>query len=298
MSNVDKKMLELKSLVEGAELSLQQARKILDGFLGDESAVLASEAKRVGSSSATADGQVIEGLFDGQNMLGPDGKRYSVPANYASKSKLVEGDGLKLTIMPDGSFVYKQINLLERDRLVGVLAIDEKNDEYRVVADGKSYKVLTASITYYKGEPGARVTILVPKGRETAWAAVENVYKAGDEIPGVVVNNEIKAEELKPEAVRSIFDEVKLSEMPGAVPSQTPVSAPAPASTFNDWPSAQPQQSNNTPEPFLSEEKPAGVYGPTAPEPKAGDGFSNFLSEEKAPTDGLGDKDKQGLEEL
>ena len=38
-----------------------------------------------------ADGRVVEGVFDGQNMVGSDGKIYSVPPNYASKSKLVEG---------------------------------------------------------------------------------------------------------------------------------------------------------------------------------------------------------------
>ena len=47
----------------------------------------------------------MEGVFDGQNMMGPDGKKYPVPANYASKSKLVEGDVLKLTISDDGSFI-------------------------------------------------------------------------------------------------------------------------------------------------------------------------------------------------
>ena len=36
-----------------------------------------------------------------QIMIGPDGKNYPVPANYASKSKLIEGDILKLTITPN-----------------------------------------------------------------------------------------------------------------------------------------------------------------------------------------------------
>ncbi|HOZ36886.1 MAG TPA: hypothetical protein PLR18_03605 [bacterium] len=282
MSNQDKKILELKSLVEGAELSLQQARKILDNLSSEEGADLAGEAKRVGSFSATTDGQVIEGLFDGQNMLGPDGKRYSVPANYASKSKLVEGDGLKLTIMPDGSFVYKQINLLDRDRLVGVLAIDEKTDEYRVVAEGKSFKVLTASITYYKGEPGDRVTILVPKDKETTWAAVENVFKAGDEIPGV--SEELKTDKTPTaEAPKSVFDEVKL-------PEET---MPAPELPKVDENTAVANQDQ-----FLSEGQSDNLYGPSAPGPKTSGEFDNFLRPEPAPTDGLEDKDNQGLEEI
>ncbi|MBU1146566.1 hypothetical protein KKD80_03410, partial [Patescibacteria group bacterium] len=39
--------------------------------------------------------RIMEGVFNGQNMIGADGKEYLVPANYASKSKLVEGDILK-----------------------------------------------------------------------------------------------------------------------------------------------------------------------------------------------------------
>lgn len=184
----DKKLIELKNLVEAAEISLQQARTVLISLVGSqEEKLLAGEAKKIGTISAGEGGQVIEGIFDGQNMLGPDEKKYSVPANYASKSKLVEGDSLKLTITADGSFVYKQINLLDRDRLVGQLSIDDKTNEFRVLANNKSYRVLTASITYYKGEAGDKVTILVPKGKESTWAAVENIFKPGEEPVAVAV---------------------------------------------------------------------------------------------------------------
>ncbi|OIP55269.1 hypothetical protein AUK13_02955 [Candidatus Kuenenbacteria bacterium CG2_30_39_24] len=180
----NKKLIELKNLIEAAEISLQQARKIMLDLVGsEEEKMLAGEVKKSSHVLSTNEGQVIEGVFDGQNMIGPDGKKYSVPANYASKSKLVEGDSLKLTITADGSFVYKQINLLERDRIIGQLAIDETTNEYRVLANNKSYKVLTASITYFKGEAGDRVTILAPQGRESTWAAVENIFKAGETLP-------------------------------------------------------------------------------------------------------------------
>src|SRR3989338_7659848 len=53
--------------------------------------------------------RVGEGTFTGEKMQGDDGKEYTVPANYASKSKLVHGDRLKLTITKSGSFIYKQI---------------------------------------------------------------------------------------------------------------------------------------------------------------------------------------------
>ncbi len=121
--------------------------------------------------------RVIEGAFDGQNMTAPDGKQYSVPANYASKSKLVEGDVLKLTITRDGSFIYKQIGPVERQRVIGRLVRDDVTGEFRVDASGKQYKVLLASVTYFKGEAGDEVVILLPQGSDARWAAVENVIK-------------------------------------------------------------------------------------------------------------------------
>lgn len=121
--------------------------------------------------------RVIEGAFDGQNMTAPDGKQYSVPANYASKSKLVEGDILKLTITRDGSFIYKQIGPIDRQRLIGRLIRDDLTGEFRVESGGDSYRVLLASVTYFKGEAGDEVVILLPKEGQARWAAVENIIK-------------------------------------------------------------------------------------------------------------------------
>ena len=122
------------------------------------------------------EGKIIEGVFDGENMIGPDGKQYSVPANYASKSKLVEGDILKLTITPKGTFVYKQIGPIERIRVVGNLE-KESGGGFLVRSEGKQWRVLPASITYFKGNPGDETIILIPKSGESKWAAVENIVR-------------------------------------------------------------------------------------------------------------------------
>ena len=50
--------------------------------------------------------EIIEGVFNGFQMIGPDGQEYQIPENYASKSKLVEGDLLKFTITQQGRFLY------------------------------------------------------------------------------------------------------------------------------------------------------------------------------------------------
>lgn len=126
--------------------------------------------------SSDSDSRIIEGVFDGESMIGPDGKQYSVPANYASKSKLVEGDIMKLTITNNGTFVYKQIGPIERSRVVGT--IEKAGDgNFYVVADGRRWRVITASVTYFKGGAGDEAVILVPKSGESKWAAVENVVK-------------------------------------------------------------------------------------------------------------------------
>src|SRR5688572_18652824 len=127
---------------------------------------------------ALAEGdRVVEGVFDGMGMVGGDGKSYLVPPNYASKSKLVEGDMLKLTIGARGNFIYKQIGPIERQRIIGTLAYDQETGQYLVVAGGRSWKVLKASITYFKADAGDEAVILAPKNAPSKWAAVENVIR-------------------------------------------------------------------------------------------------------------------------
>ncbi|MDR2336938.1 MAG: hypothetical protein LBE03_02440 [Candidatus Nomurabacteria bacterium] len=169
MSEVpDKQIKRLKGLLQEAETNVAAAKELLGSLLGDD-------GKAVSRTSAKGDpvsGKVIEGVFDGQIMLGPEGKSYPVPANYASKSKLVEGDLLKLTIDEDGSFIYKQIDKTPRKQLIGTLV--NHDGAYFVEASGKEYKILLASVTYFKIKEGDQVAIIVPEHKEEAtWAAVE-----------------------------------------------------------------------------------------------------------------------------
>ncbi len=169
----------IAQMIESAEKNIQSAKQLLREMMGGGSSMSTSDIMKKAQVLSTSEGgKVIEGVFDGQNMVGPDGKQYPVPANYASKSKLVEGDVLKLTIAEDGSFIYKQIGPVERRKVLGALVVDDKGD-YRVVAEGKPFRVLLASLTYFKAEPGDQVTIVLPEDREATWGAVENVIKAG-----------------------------------------------------------------------------------------------------------------------
>ncbi|MBP9749059.1 hypothetical protein KBD18_02525 [Patescibacteria group bacterium] len=121
--------------------------------------------------------RVVEGMFDGQKMFGDDGQPYSMAQNYASKSKLVVGDRLKLIITGSGNFLFKQIGPVERRRVVGILAKELDASQFVVVKGDERWKVLTASVTYFHGDPGDEAVVLVPVHGTASWAAVENIVK-------------------------------------------------------------------------------------------------------------------------
>jgi hypothetical protein len=166
MSDLPEKQIKrLRSLIQEAETNLAAAKELLVSLVGDDPAVMSSAREE-------SMGKIIEGVFDGQNMVGSDGKTYPVPANYASKSKLVQGDILKLTISEDGSFLYKQIGPIPRKQLVGVLV--QKEGHYFVEVGKRDYRVLLASVTYFKAKPGDQISINVPEDEVDAeWAAIE-----------------------------------------------------------------------------------------------------------------------------
>lgn len=161
----DKQIKRLRALIQEAETNLAAATELLISLVGDDEKV----APVVQEDNL---GKIVEGVFDGQNMVGSDGKMYPVPANYASKSKLVQGDILKLTIADDGTFLYKQIGPIPRKQVVGTLKLE--NGHYYVETGSKEYRVLLASVTYFKAKPGDQVSVNVPEDDANAeWAALE-----------------------------------------------------------------------------------------------------------------------------
>jgi hypothetical protein len=160
----DKQIKRLRALIQDAETNLAAAKELLVSVVGDDPTVTTSVKDE-------AMGKIIEGVFDGQNMVGSDSKTYPVPANYASKSKLVQGDILKLTIADDGAFLYKQIGPIPRKQVVGVL--EQRDGHYYVNVGDKEYRVLLASVTYFKAKSGDQVSVNVPEDDTAEWAALE-----------------------------------------------------------------------------------------------------------------------------
>ncbi len=166
--NSDINLIELKNTIYQIKDQLDTVLRALQKYHVSTAKALQPDIDTLESGE-----RIVEGVFNGEKMVGSDGNEYPVPPNYASKSKLVEGDLMKLTITNNGSFIFKQIGPIERKRLVGELVSD--NGQYSVLADGRTYKLLTASVTFFKGKPGDEAVILVPKSGESDWSAVENI---------------------------------------------------------------------------------------------------------------------------
>lgn len=160
----DKQIKRLRSLIREAETNIAAASELLISLVGDDEKIA-----QIATDESL--GKIIEGVFDGQNMVGSDSKTYPVPANYASKSKLVQGDILKLTIAEDGAFMYKQIGPVPRKQVVGTLNLE--NGHYLVTVGDKKYRVLLASVTYFKAKPGDQVSVNLPEDENAEWAALE-----------------------------------------------------------------------------------------------------------------------------
>lgn len=174
----------LKKIIEEAEKTITATKQKLAQIQGSKTINTRPEIR------SDEEGNVVYGVFDGQIMIGEDGKQYPVPSNYASKSKLVENDMLKLSITPTGNFIYKQVGPVERKYLIGIVEKDERGN-FVINSEGKRYKTLLAAATYFKVEPGDEVTLVIPRDKDSVWCAIENVLRKANDIPNNEMNNEI-----------------------------------------------------------------------------------------------------------
>lgn len=166
---------ELKKKIYILKDQIDSIIKILEN--GKENKIIIVEQDISSPNSQILNSEkIIEGVFNGEKMIGPDGKEYAIPQNYASKSKLIEGDLMKLIIAENGRFIFKQIGPAKRKRLVGKLNFESDIQRWVAVTNNdKKYKVLTASITFFHGKPNDEAVIIVPENEQSDWAAVENL---------------------------------------------------------------------------------------------------------------------------
>lgn len=133
----------------------------------------------------------LEGVFDGTQMIADDGALYPVPENYASKSKLLEGDLLQLIKTPDGRNYFKQVSRVPRHIKNARLEHIEANHGLARTDDGRGYQILLAPLRFFRVNPGEQLTLEVPEAGGT-WAAVvgkiESWYTSRTSYAGTLPN--------------------------------------------------------------------------------------------------------------
>lgn len=171
-----KKIKAIRDFIISAEKSVRNAKKILKDVLEENNIDLNEEIEldtKGLNSYDSWDAKIVEGVFSWDEMLWSDKSTYPVPVNYASKSKLVQWDKLKLTILPNGKMLYKQIEPIERE--IKVWLLTSEKGKYQVVVDWATYNVLTAAVTHFKAEIWDSISVIVPKWKDATFAAIEAI---------------------------------------------------------------------------------------------------------------------------
>lgn len=139
--------------------------------------IVASAQAITPSDEQEIDVTVVEGIFDGYFMIWSDSKKYPVPMNYSSKSKLVQGDHLKLRIKSDGALLYKVIKPAER-KFVKATLVKHNDGRFQAVDESnKLYNLNQAAVTFFTGETGNEMSLIVPLDSKADYAAIETIIK-------------------------------------------------------------------------------------------------------------------------
>lgn len=171
-----KTIIAIRDFIISAEKSIKSAKKLLKDVLEENNLNLESEIHldtKWLNSYTSEDSKIIEWVFTWEEMLGSDGNKYPVPANYSSKSKLVQWDKLKLTIAANGKMLYKQIAPIERSFITWL--VTKEKEKFQVVAEWKIYDLLTAAVTHFKASVWDSITVIIPEWKEATFAAIEAV---------------------------------------------------------------------------------------------------------------------------
>lgn len=118
----------------------------------------------------------VNGVYDGLTMMAEDGRSYPISKNYASKSQIVEGDKLKLSITEDGEFIYKQTLPVPRRREICTIVENMENGAL-VARDevGNTFKINTSSLSYLGAMEGDEAVCIFPKKGVPEWAVLEGI---------------------------------------------------------------------------------------------------------------------------
>lgn len=199
--SANKKMDTILSLIEICESNLKNVKSLLSQYNGGDIVYKNGNGNSYSNpnsntfqmNSNSEDVESVEGHFDGENMIGDNGKNYTVPQNYASKSQLVVGDKMKWSLVKDAFDGYKEVFKLTqpvlREKVIGKFIVEGNN--YGAIVEGYPHmiKILKASATFAMKNLGlaigGKVALYVPKAGTSSlnsnWGAFINVVNSSED---------------------------------------------------------------------------------------------------------------------
>ncbi|MCX6783519.1 MAG: hypothetical protein NT141_00385 [candidate division WWE3 bacterium] len=145
----------------------------------------------------------IIGKFDGTYLVTDDNQKFQVPENYASKSKLVYGDTLKMIEGAEGA-TFKQIERVKRTILSGILA--KKDGKFVVLTSDGSHNLIPAAVSFHHGQEGDEARVIVPEEhRNCSFATLDEIPTRDAEFKIPAPKVEVEGEhEVKHEETKSV----------------------------------------------------------------------------------------------
>lgn len=182
MSNKTTQLKALEELLSKIETDIKRARMFINQLSdknGDDEAwnpyTDFTEFSSSMNTGIEGNIQVVEGVFDWYFMIWADTKKYPVPLNYSSKTKLIPWDVLKLRVMEDGKLIYKLISQANRKYVKCTLSKTDDNKFTALSDDGKGYMLNQAAVSYYKANIWDELSIIINADWLWDFAAIEAV---------------------------------------------------------------------------------------------------------------------------
>lgn len=123
------------------------------------------------------------GIYNGKYVVCGD-KKWTVNENYASKSAIIDGDRLDVTYTPGA---YPQFKVVDRVFRRFVLAkIVCRDGRIYAQCEGKNYRILGATITFYRLKLGDIVMAEIAE-KGSVYAAITGIHARATE--GAKVDN-------------------------------------------------------------------------------------------------------------
>lgn len=178
-----KGLAPLEDLLQKIETEVKRARLMIQQIeWGNEISIKEVSLDDIATKLEThddAEQKIVEWVYDGYFMVWSDKKKYPVPMNYASKSKLIPWDVLKLRVMDDGKLIYKLIGQANRKFIRATLTKTDDNKFTAIADEGQVYYLNQAAVTYFKWNTGDELAIIVNADGIGSFAAIEALIPQG-----------------------------------------------------------------------------------------------------------------------